>query len=114
MQITYESRHAYREAIEEGFGREKWRDEDRIVVVCLAGNQNTGEPIRCVHILCLPNKRVLSLPLTPRASAHTSGQFAKQEKKKSKRLQAITAVCTEMSRRDSTIMAIGSGSSVFI
>ncbi len=114
VQITFESRHAYRGAIEEGFRREKWQDEDRIVVVCLAGNQNTGEPIHCVHILCLPNKRVLSLPLTPRGTADISGQFANQEKKKSNRLQAISAVCTRMSRRDSTITAIGSGSSVFI
>lgn len=114
VQITFESRHAYRGAIEEGFRREKWQDEDRIVVVCLAGNQNTGEPIHCVYILCLPNKRVLSLPLTPRGNADISGQFANQEKKKSNRLQAITAVCTGMSRRDSTITAIGNGSSAFI
>lgn len=101
-------------AIEEGFRSEKWQDDDRIVVVCLAGNQNTRESIHCVHILCLPNKRVLSLPLTPRGTADISGLFTNQEKKKSYRLQAITAVCTGMSRRDSTITAIGSGLSVFI
>lgn len=114
MQITFESRHVYRGAIEEGFRREKWRDEDCIVVVCLAGNQNTGEPIHCVHILCLPNKRVLSLQLTPRGTTNISGQFANQENEKINRLQAITVVCTGMCRRDRTIMATGSGLSVFI
>lgn len=60
-----------------------------------------------VHILCLPNKRVLSLRLTPRGIVDTSGRIANQEKKK-QRLRAITKVCTAASRAHGAIRATGS------
>lgn len=65
-----------------------------------------------VHILCLPNKRVLSSRLTPRGVVDISGRFANRELKTE--TSGNYKVFTAMSRADGTIRATGSDSSVSI